>query len=143
MRVSVVILCHPPPPLSLLLDFQVIHMRDYVPKIIGPESFEHYIGPYGGYDPNINPSASNVFATAAFRFGHATISPILRRLNENYQETERLPHLRLHDTFFSPWRIVKEGQYILTKLPVGVNNTSRKRTNSMKMQNPEGKKTFM
>ncbi|KAG7226315.1 hypothetical protein INR49_003067, partial [Caranx melampygus] len=88
---------------------QVINMRDYVPKIIGPECFEHYIGPYGGYDPNTNPSASNVFATAAFRFGHATISPILRRMNENFQETEHLPHLRLHDTFFSPWRIVKEG----------------------------------
>ncbi|KAI3367910.1 hypothetical protein L3Q82_026737, partial [Scortum barcoo] len=88
---------------------QIITMRDYVPKIIGLESFEHYIGTYGGYDPATNPSASNVFATAAFRFGHATISPILRRLNESFQEHEHFPHLRLHNTFFSPWRIVKEG----------------------------------
>uniref|UniRef100_A0A8C6USF9 Thyroid peroxidase n=1 Tax=Neogobius melanostomus TaxID=47308 RepID=A0A8C6USF9_9GOBI len=88
---------------------QIITLRDYVPKIVGPQSFEYHIGPYGGYDPAVNPSASNVFATAAFRFGHATISPILRRLNESFQEHELFPHLRLHQTFFSPWRIVKEG----------------------------------
>lgn len=85
-------------------------MRDYVPKIIGPESFERHVGAYGGYDPATDPSASNVFATAAFRFGHATISPILRRLNESFQEHELFRHLRLHNTLFSPWRIVKEGQ---------------------------------
>ncbi|XP_077395637.1 thyroid peroxidase [Festucalex cinctus] len=88
---------------------QIITMRDYLPKIIGKEFFDNYIGPYGGYDPNVDPSASNVFATAAFRFGHATISPVVRRLNESYQEDERFPSLKLHDTFFSPWRIIKEG----------------------------------
>ncbi|XP_036065893.1 thyroid peroxidase [Oryzias melastigma] len=88
---------------------QIITMRDYVPKIIGPESFERFIGLYTGYDPAVDPSASNVFATAAFRFGHATISPVLHRLNQSFQEHEQFPHLRLHKTFFSPWRIVKEG----------------------------------
>lgn len=101
---------------------QIITMRDYLPKIIGPESFQHYVGAYGGYDPTVDPSASNVFATAAFRFGHATISPVLVRLNESFQEHERFPHLRLHDAFFSPWRIVKEGQYSLVKPPVGTSN---------------------
>uniref|UniRef100_A0A3Q3G266 Thyroid peroxidase n=1 Tax=Labrus bergylta TaxID=56723 RepID=A0A3Q3G266_9LABR len=88
---------------------QIITMRDYIPKIIGTESFEHYIGPYGGYDPTTDPSASNVFATAAFRFAHATITPIIRRLNESFQEHEHFPSLKLQNTFFSPWIIVKGG----------------------------------
>ncbi|XP_077425824.1 thyroid peroxidase [Vanacampus margaritifer] len=88
---------------------QIITMRDYLPKIIGKEFLDNYIGPYGRYDPTVEPSASNVFATAAFRFGHATISAVVRRLNESYQEDERFPSLKLHDTFFSPWRIIKEG----------------------------------
>lgn len=85
-------------------------MRDYVPKIIGPELFEHLIGPYSGYDPSMNPSVANVFATAAFRFSHATIPSVIRRLNENFEEHELFPSLELHKTLFTPWRLIKEGQ---------------------------------
>lgn len=91
-------------------------MRDYIPKIIGEEAFDQIIGPYEGYDDAINPSVSNVFATAAFRFGHATISTHVNRLNESFQEHEHFPSLKLHRTFFSPWRIIREGTYLLCLL---------------------------
>uniref|UniRef100_A0A8C9NCJ5 Thyroid peroxidase n=1 Tax=Serinus canaria TaxID=9135 RepID=A0A8C9NCJ5_SERCA len=88
---------------------QIITLRDYIPKIIGPDAFNQYIGLYTGYDPTINPTVSNVFATAAFRFGHATIQPIVRRLNAQYLDDPELPNLHLHQVFFSPWRLIKEG----------------------------------
>lgn len=99
-------------------------MRDYVPKIIGTAPFEDHIGPYGGYDPSLNPSVANVFATAAFRFGHGTIPHRIRRLNESFEEHELFPSLELHDTLFTPWRFIKEGQD--TQLPPGASKTSIK-----------------
>uniref|UniRef100_A0A7N5JVY4 Thyroid peroxidase n=1 Tax=Ailuropoda melanoleuca TaxID=9646 RepID=A0A7N5JVY4_AILME len=88
---------------------QIITMRDYVPKVLGPEAFQQHVGPYGGYDPGVDPTVSNVFSTAAFRFGHATVHPLVRRLDARFQEHPALPPLRLQDAFFSPWRLLKEG----------------------------------
>ncbi|XP_041612962.1 LOW QUALITY PROTEIN: thyroid peroxidase [Vulpes lagopus] len=88
---------------------QIITLRDYVPKVLGPEAFQQHVGPYEGYDPTVDPTVSNVFSTAAFRFGHATVHPLVRRLDARFQEHPGLPPLRLQDAFFSPWRLLKEG----------------------------------
>ncbi|XP_004709888.1 thyroid peroxidase [Echinops telfairi] len=88
---------------------QIITMRDYIPKILGPEAFQQYVGFYEGYDATVNPTVSNVFSTAAFRFGHATVHPLVRRLDEHFQEHPALPSLRLHEVFFSPRRLILEG----------------------------------
>lgn len=66
------------------------------------------MGPYTGYDPNINAGILNAFSTAAFRFGHTLINPILYRLDEDFQPIQQ-GHISLHRAFFSPFRIVNEG----------------------------------
>uniref|UniRef100_A0ABM5F0S2 Thyroid peroxidase n=1 Tax=Pogona vitticeps TaxID=103695 RepID=A0ABM5F0S2_9SAUR len=88
---------------------QIITMRDYIPKIIGPEAFDQYVGAYKGYDPSVDPTVTNIFATAAFRFAHAAIHPVIKRLNMAYREDPSLPNLLLHEVFFTPWRLIKEG----------------------------------
>ncbi|XP_067864216.1 eosinophil peroxidase-like isoform X2 [Heptranchias perlo] len=88
---------------------QIINHRDYVPLLIGQEAMQKYLPDYEAYDEFVDPSIANVFSTAAFRFGHLTIPPILTRLAENYQEHPQYKNLLLHETFFTPWRVVREG----------------------------------
>lgn len=86
---------------------QHITYKHWLPSILGKEGM-HMLGEFKGYNPNLNPSISNVFATAALRFGHTLINPILHRLDENLNPINE-GHLPLHKAFFSPWRVVDEG----------------------------------
>ncbi|XP_017287235.1 peroxidasin isoform X2 [Kryptolebias marmoratus] len=86
---------------------QHITYSHWLPKILGDAGLK-MMGPYTGYNPNINAGIFNAFATAAFRFGHTLINPVLYRLNENFEPISQ-GHLSLHRAFFSPFRIVNEG----------------------------------
>lgn len=86
---------------------QSITYEHWLPIIMGPEGMK-MIGPYTGYDDQINPTISNEFATAAMRFGHTMIPPIVFRLDENWNPIQS-GHLLLHQTFFAPDRLLKDG----------------------------------
>ncbi|XP_049434863.1 eosinophil peroxidase-like [Epinephelus fuscoguttatus] len=88
---------------------QVITYRDYLLHIVGPDTMAMKLSTYPGYDENVDPSISNVFATAAYRFAHLMIQPFIFRLDENYQEHRDYPSPLLHKSFFAPWRITFEG----------------------------------
>ncbi|CAL1540332.1 unnamed protein product [Lymnaea stagnalis] len=86
---------------------QHISYKHWLPKALGPIGMAR-LGNYTGYNPEVNPSIVNEFATAALRFGHTLIQPMLFRLNESFQEIEE-GHLPLHRAFFTPYRLVEEG----------------------------------
>ncbi|XP_060651867.1 LOW QUALITY PROTEIN: peroxidasin [Drosophila nasuta] len=86
---------------------QHITYKQWLPLIVGESGME-MLGEYRGYDPQINPSIANEFATAALRFGHTIINPILHRLNSSFQPIPQ-GHLQLHKAFFAPWRLAYEG----------------------------------
>lgn len=84
--------------------------RDYLPHIVGDDAMRRQLGRYPGYDPQVDPSIANVFATAAYRFAHLAIQPMLARLDANYREHPQFPSVSLYRAFFTPWRVVFEGE---------------------------------
>ena len=80
---------------------QKIVYFDYLPKVLGPQNFEKFIGSYTEYLPSVNPSVPNSFATAAYRYGHSLVRPQFTRLDSNFRPLG-IGSLNLVDAFFNP-----------------------------------------
>ena len=80
---------------------QVITYKEFLPLLLGDNGFKTFIGPYSGYNSNVNASVPNSFATATFRFGHTLIKPSFARLDNDYTSLS-IGKLSLRDSFFNP-----------------------------------------
>ncbi|CAG9533092.1 unnamed protein product [Cercopithifilaria johnstoni] len=89
-------------------ELQHITFHYWLPKVLGKKQFDKLIGPYKGYQPLLDASISNAFATAAFRFGHTLVNPILYRLDEKLAPIKE-GHVLLRDAFFAPEILLSTG----------------------------------
>ena len=80
-------------------EIEKITYKDFLPYILGRTTFDELIGNYTAYNPEVDPTIPNAFATAAYRFGHSLIRPDFDRLDENYRPLPIGP-LSLVEMFF-------------------------------------------
>ena len=85
-------------------EMQAITFREFLPTLLGPQALR----PYRGYQPEVDPSIANEFATAAYRFGHTMLSPQLLRMQAD-GTPHPAGHLPLAQAFFSPQEIIAHG----------------------------------
>ena len=81
---------------------QRITYSEFLPVLLGKKSLPRY----KGYKPHVNPGISNVFATAAYRFGHSLVSSSLSLLNNKRKRIGRVP---LREAFFNPSWVATNG----------------------------------
>jgi peroxidase len=85
-------------------ELQAITYNEFLPALLGPDA----LGPYLGYDPGVNADISNIFSTAAYRFGHSMLSTELLRLNNDGSVIDD-GNISLSAAFFAPQEIVAHG----------------------------------
>jgi peroxidase len=59
-------------------EYQNIVYTEYLPLLLGP-----VLGPYRGYDPDVNAQVTQEFSTAAFRMGHSEVSDTQEGIDNN------------------------------------------------------------
>ncbi|MCA9057522.1 MAG: peroxidase family protein, partial [Planctomycetaceae bacterium] len=85
-------------------EIQAITYNEFLPLLLGQDA----LAAYDGYKADVDPQIANIFATAAFRFGHSMLSSTLLRVAEDGSESA-YGHLALRDAFFQPDRLANEG----------------------------------
>ena len=83
---------------------QSITYNEFLPLLLG----ENSIPQYRGYNSRVNPNITNVFSTAAYRFGHTMLPSELLRVDNNGNEIEA-GNVAMRDAFFNPGEIVEHG----------------------------------
>ena len=78
-------------------ELQAIAYNEFLPSVLGSGA----IPQYRGYQSNTNPTITNEFATAGYRFGHSTLDGDVARMNDDGSQPAG-GDLELREAFFNP-----------------------------------------
>ncbi|XP_078588034.1 chorion peroxidase-like [Branchiostoma floridae x Branchiostoma japonicum] len=93
---------------------KIVYGED-LPNVLGPDAMAKFNlsltenGFYHGYDENANPTISNAFSTAAYRFGHSLVDEKFTRATPDYAPGAKCP-IQLAMSFFNPSHIFDNDQ---------------------------------
>ena len=86
---------------------QSITFNGFLPLLLGPDA----VGPYSGYDPDVDPTIASEFSAAAYRVGHTLLSPNLLLLEANGESDE----ISLARAFFNPSFVEERGISVILR----------------------------
>ncbi|XP_078665668.1 myeloperoxidase-like [Branchiostoma floridae x Branchiostoma belcheri] len=90
---------------------QKITYGEDLPHVLGPAAMTKFhltlgkSGFFSGYDASVNPTISNVFATAAYRFGHSLVNEHQLSLTPDFNQGSTCP-IQLAFAFFNPSHVL-------------------------------------
>ncbi|WP_442512001.1 peroxidase family protein [Novipirellula sp. SH528] len=87
----------------VIAEIQSITYNEFLPALLGKD----VIADYEGYDSSVNPSIVNEFSTAAFRFGHTTLSDNVDFVGNDGIEVREA--VSLANAFFNPSLLEETG----------------------------------
>ncbi|KFM59457.1 Peroxidase, partial [Stegodyphus mimosarum] len=102
----------------LIAELQHVTYNEFLPLLLGEDAMNEYelkidnTKEYEDYDDTVDPSAFNVFGSAAFRFGHSLAQGTLDLIGPD-NKTEGT--VLLHETFFNPQLLYHNGLDLLLR----------------------------
>lgn len=90
----------------VIAELQIITYTEWLPALLGPNA----LPAYNGYNPKVNPSISNEFSTAMFRFAHSQLDNGVDRMNNDGTDIAD-GGLDLAQAFFNPTLLNPAGVY--------------------------------
>ena len=88
----------------VISELQAITYNEFLPALLGFNAIDDY----SGYKPNVDPTITNEFSTAAYRLGHSLVSSQILRVGADGEVIDE-GNLSTHDAFFNPSEVSEHG----------------------------------